>query len=194
MDDVILKILEDSISLKNDFVKSNLQGIQKGADVIADCLKSGNKILLFGNGGSAADAQHVAAEFVNRFQMERPPLAAIALTTDASIITSIGNDYHFDDIFSKQLLALGNSGDVAVGISTSGSSKNVIKGTAAAKEIGMFTIGLTGKGGRLAELSDLAFCVNSENTARIQEVHITLEHILCDLVEKKLFGNQYNVA
>jgi D-sedoheptulose 7-phosphate isomerase len=194
MDDIILKILEDSISLKNEFIKSNLERIRHGVDVMAACLKSGNKILLFGNGGSAADAQHMAAEFVNRFQMERPPLAAIALTTDTSIITSIGNDYHFDDIFSKQVQALGSPGDIAVGISTSGSSKNVIKAMTAAKEIGMFTIGLTGKGGRLAELSDLAFCVNSEKTARIQEVHVTLEHILCDLVEKMLFGKETYVA
>lgn len=193
MDGIILKILEDSLSLKNEFIRSHLDRIQQGADIMAACLKAGNKILLFGNGGSAADAQHVAAEFVNRFQMERPPLAAIALTTDTSIITSIGNDYHFDDIFSKQVLALGAPGDVAVGISTSGSSKNVIKAVAAAKEIGMKTIGLTGKGGPLAELADLAFCVNSEITARIQEAHITLEHILCDLVEKMLFGSETHV-
>jgi len=152
---------------------------------------SGHKILFFGNGGSAADAQHIAAEFVNRFQVERPPLAALALTTDTSIITSIGNDYHFDDIFSKQIKALGKKDDTAIGISTSGNSKNVIKAIQAARDIGMFSMGLTGHGGKLAECADLVFAVQTDTTAITQEAHITLMHILCDLVDRILFPEKF---
>jgi len=163
-------------------------------DILQDSMGivSGHKILIFGNGGSAADAQHIAAEFVNRFQIERPPLAALALTTDTSIITSIGNDYHFDEIFSKQIAALGRKNDIAVGISTSGNSKNVVKAIQAAKNIGMFTIGLTGRGGEIATCSDLVFAVESDTTARIQETHITLGHILCDLVDRILFPEKFS--
>jgi D-sedoheptulose 7-phosphate isomerase len=189
--DIILNILEESIRVKHSFINENLDSIVKGADILASCLASGHKILLFGNGGSAADAQHIAAEFVNRFQIERPPLAALALTTDTSIITSIGNDYHFDDIFSKQVTALGGQDDVAIGISTSGNSKNVINAVHAAKEIGMYAIGLTGPGGELANCADLVFSVKSDITARIQETHITLGHILCDLVDRILFPEKF---
>ena len=187
MKDIILDTLQDSIRVKDRFIKNNIPLILRGADMLVTCITSGHKILIFGNGGSAADAQHIAAEFVNRFQIERPPLAAIALTTDTSIITSIGNDYHFDQIFSKQINALGKKDDIAIGISTSGNSKNVIRAIHAAGKIGMFTIGLTGRGGELAECVDLVFAVKSDITARIQEVHITLGHILCDLVERTLF-------
>jgi D-sedoheptulose 7-phosphate isomerase len=187
MKDIILDTLKDSIRVKDRFIKNNIPLILKGADMLVTCISSGHKILIFGNGGSAADAQHIAAEFVNRFQIERPPLAALALTTDTSIITSIGNDYHFDEIFSKQINALGKKDDIAIGLSTSGSSKNVIQAIHAARKIEMFTIGLTGSGGELAQCVDLAFAVESEITARIQEAHITLGHILCDLVERILF-------
>jgi D-sedoheptulose 7-phosphate isomerase len=187
MKDIILDTLQDSISVKDQFIKNNIPLILRGVDMLVACITSGHKILIFGNGGSAADAQHIAAEFVNRFQIERPPLAAIALTTNTSIITSIGNDYHFDEIFSKQINALGKKDDIAIGISTSGKSKNVIQAIHAAGKIGMFTIGLTGRGGELAECVDLVFAVKSDITARIQEVHITLGHILCDLVERTLF-------
>jgi len=187
MKNIILDILQESIKVKDRFIKNNIDLIQSGAGRLVTCITSGHKILIFGNGGSAADAQHIAAEFVNRFQIERPPLAALALTTDTSIITSIGNDYHFDEIFSKQIKALGKKDDVAIGISTSGNAKNVIEAIYAAKNIGMFTIGLTGRGGELANCSDLVFAVESDTTARIQEVHITLGHILCDLVERILF-------
>ncbi len=187
MKNIILDILQESIKVKDRFIKNNIDLIQSGADRLVTCITSGHKILIFGNGGSAADAQHIAAEFVNRFQIERPPLAALALTTDTSIITSIANDYHFDEIFSKQIKALGKKDDIAIGISTSGSSKNVIEAIYAAKNIGMFTIGLTGRGGELANCADLVFAVESDTTARIQEVHITLGHILCDLVERILF-------
>ena len=193
MKDIILDTLQDSIRVKDRFIKNNIPLILRGADMLVTCITSGLKIMIFGNGGSAADAQHIAAEFVNRFQIERPPLAAIALTTDTSIITSIGNDYHFDEIFSKQINALGKKDDIAIGISTSGNSKNVIQAIHAAGKIGMFTIGLTGRGGELAECVDLVFAVKSDITARIQEAHITLGHILCDLVERILFPEKFSV-
>ncbi len=192
MKEIILNALRESLEVKDRFIKNNIDIIQRGADMLANCLTSGHKIMIFGNGGSAADAQHIAAEFVNRFQIERPPLAALALTTDTSIITSIGNDYHFDEIFSKQIRALGKKDDIAIGISTSGNSKNVIQAINAGRKIGMFTIGLTGSGGELAECADLVFAVKSDTTARIQEAHITLGHIFCDLVERILFPEKFS--
>ena len=191
MKNIILNTLKESIDVKDRFIKENVDLIQRVADILAVCMTSGHKILIFGNGGSAADAQHIAAEFVNRFQIERPPLAALALTTDTSIITSIGNDYHFDDIFFKQILALGRKDDIAIGISTSGNSKNVIKAVHAAKDIGIFTIGLTGRGGELAECAEHVFSVKSDVTARIQEAHSLLGHILCDLVDRILFPEKF---
>lgn len=185
---LILETLEDSINIKRDFITSNTALIEQGATMLANALKRGNKILLFGNGGSAADAQHIAAEFINRFQMERPPLAAIALTTDASVITSISNDYSFEDIFLKQIQALGRKGDIAIAITTSGNSPNVIKAVIEAKSMGIGILGLSGSRGKLKQLSDLPFCVDSEITARIQETHITLAHILCDLTERIIFN------
>jgi D-sedoheptulose 7-phosphate isomerase len=191
MKDIIQSIIEESIELKRSFINKNIDLIIRGGEKMADSLVSGRKILIFGNGGSAADAQHLAAEFVNRFRIERPPLAALALTTDTSILTSIGNDYSFDDIFYKQILALGRAGDVAIGISTSGNSKNVVKAIEAAKETGMFTMGFTGRGGKLASCAEMVFAVESDITARIQEVHITLGHILCELVDRKLFPGKF---
>jgi D-sedoheptulose 7-phosphate isomerase len=143
--------------------------------------------LIFGNGGSAADAQHIAAEFINRFRIERPPLAALALTTDSSVLTSIGNDYQFDLIFDKQVRALGREGDVAWGISTSGNSRNVIEAVQTARRQGLTTIAMTGRGGRLAVSADLVFSVDSDVAARVQEAHRTLAHLLCELVERILF-------
>jgi len=191
MKNIILNTLEESVNVKEQFIKENIDLIQRAADLLAVCITSGHKILIFGNGGSAADAQHIAAEFVNRFQIERPPLAALALTTDTSIITSIGNDYHFDDIFFKQILALGRKDDIAIGISTSGNSKNVTKAVHAAKDIGIFTIGFTGRGGELAECANHVFAVKSDVTARIQEAHSLLGHILCDLVDRILFPEKF---
>ena len=188
MDELIKQILNDSIQAKKEFISKNLVLINKCAKQIVKALNSGNKILLFGNGGSAADAQHIAAEFINRFQIERLPLAALALTTDTSVITSIGNDYSFDDIFTKQIQGLGKKGDIALGISTSGSSTNVINGVKAAKKMGCKIIGFSGEKGELKELADFPFCVNSKKTARIQEVHILLAHILCDLTERNYFN------
>jgi D-sedoheptulose 7-phosphate isomerase len=189
MKDIILNTLEESIALQEQFIRTNLDLIVTGADRIAACIASGHKILIFGNGGSAADAQHMAAEFINRFRIERPPLAAIALTTDTSVITSIGNDYHFDEIFAKQVKGLGKKDDIALGISTSGNSRNVIQAIKAARDIGMFTIGLTGHGGELAACADMVFSVKSDITARVQEAHMALEHILCDLADRILFGS-----
>lgn len=187
MKDIVMNILEESIRVKENFVKNHADLIVKAAERIAACIASGHKVLIFGNGGSAADAQHIAAEFVNRFQIERPPLAALALTTDTSVITSIGNDYTFNDIFVKQIRALGRKDDIAVGISTSGNSENVVRAVEAAKDMGLFTIGFTGRGGRLADCGDMIFYVESDVTARIQESHITLGHMLCDLTDRILF-------
>lgn len=191
MKKIILTILEESLRLTRSFIEDNADNIIKGADMIATCISAGHKICLFGNGGSAADAQHLAAEFVNRFKIERPPLAAIALTTDTSLLTSIANDYHFDDIFSKQIEALAKKGDIAWGISTSGNSRNVVKATQAAKSKELLTIGMTGRGGELAQWADLVFCADSDDTARIQEAHITLGHILCELVDRILYPDKF---
>ena len=188
---IILQHLEQSIHVKRQFIEKHTDHIIRAAEIMSACVQSGNKILIFGNGGSAADAQHLAAEFVNRFKIERPPLAALALTTDTSILTRIGNDYHFDDIFSKQLEALGRKGDIAWGLSTSGNSKNVIQAIEAANEKNLFSIASTGRGGELANCAQLVFAVPSDDTARIQEAHMTLGHILCDLVERTLFPEKY---
>jgi D-sedoheptulose 7-phosphate isomerase len=188
MEDHIIKIFKESIRVKEAFVNENLSKLVNVVEAVTTALKAGNKILIFGNGGSAADAQHIAAEFVNRFVIERPPLPAIALTTDTSVITSIGNDYDFSEIFSKQIRAIGQSGDIAWGISTSGNSANVLKGLEVAKKMGLVAIAFTGKdGGNIAKIADLSINVSSSVTARIQEVHITAGHAICDLVDIKLF-------
>ena len=187
MENIILQQLEESLRVKRQFIEKHLERILLAVKKMAECIGAGNKILIFGNGGSAADAQHLAAEFVNRFKIERPPLAAIALTTDTSILTSIGNDYRFNDIFSKQIEALGKKNDIAWGISTSGNSKNILQAVEAAHQKDLFSIGFTGRGGALAKSAKLVFAVPSDDTARIQEAHITLGHIICDLVERRLF-------
>ena len=188
MEDYIIKIFRESSQVNEAFVNDNLNRIVAVVEVVTAALKAGNKILLFGNGGSAADAQHLAAEFVNRFMIERPPLPAIALTTDTSVITSIGNDYDFAEIFSKQIRAIGQRGDIAWGMSTSGASVNVVKGLETAKKIGMVTIGLTGRdGGDVARIVDHTLNVSSTSTPRIQEVHITVGHVICEMVDFKLF-------
>jgi len=188
IEDIIIRIFKESCHIKEVFVNENVIRIAKIVDVITEALKGGKKILLFGNGGSAADAQHLAAEFVNRFIIERPPLPAIALSTDTSVITSIGNDYDFSDIFAKQIRAIGHAGDVAWGISTSGSSPNVIKAFEAAKKLDMVTVALTGKdGGDAEKIADYALNVQSNSVPRIQEVHITAGHTICQMVDYKLF-------
>jgi D-sedoheptulose 7-phosphate isomerase len=159
------------------------------AQVLIDTLQAGHKILIMGNGGSAADAQHFAAEMVGRFLLERRALPAIALTTDTSILTAVGNDYGFDDIFKRQVEALAKPDDVLIGISTSGNSKNIKYAFEAGKDLGAKTIGLLGRdGGEIASLADLALTVPSLETPRIQEAHLVVIHILCDLVEKSLFS------
>ncbi len=161
---------------------------------LAEALKRGKKILIFGNGGSAADAQHLAAEFVNRFMIDRKPLPAIALHTDTSILTSISNDFSFSDVFSKQVDALGKAGDVAWGISTSGNSPNVVKGLSFARSRGLVTIGFTGtSGGDMEKWCDYILKVDSSTTPRIQEVHILVGHIICQIVEDCLFNRALNL-
>ena len=188
MEDHIIKIFKESNRVKDTFLNENLSKLVNVVETITSTLKAGNKILIFGNGGSAADAQHIAAEFVNRFIIDRPPLPAIALTTDTSVITSIGNDYDFSEIFSKQIRAIGQQGDIAWGISTSGNSANVLKGLEMAKKKGMTTIAFTGKdGGDIAKMVDHPIHVSSNSTARIQETHITASHVICEMVDIKLF-------
>lgn len=190
MEDLIIKAFEESAQVKLSFVRKNVGTIIAAVDLIVDAFHEGNKVMIFGNGGSAADAQHIAAEFVNRFLIERPPLPAVALTTDTSVITSIGNDYNYDQIFLKQIKALGKEGDIAWGISTSGNSSNVLKALKAAKGMGIKTIGMTGKdGGKMGKMVDLHLNVESDSTPRIQETHITLSHIICELVDIKLFNH-----
>ena len=191
MESIILESLRESIAVKEKTVRTSTDLIIRGARMLAECMASGHKVLIFGNGGSAADAQHIAAEFVNRFKIERSPLAAIALTTDTSILTSIGNDYDFDLVFSKQIRAIGKKHDIAWGISTSGNSKNVVAAIEAAKSLELITIGMTGSGGLLADCADLVYTVPSKITAHIQETHITIAHMLCDLVDRILFPNEY---
>jgi D-sedoheptulose 7-phosphate isomerase len=178
---------KESADVKMKFINENEEDLKKCIEIIKNALKNGNKILICGNGGSAADAQHFAAEIVGRFKLERRGFPAIALTTDTSILTAIGNDYGFDKIFERQVEALGEEGDVLVGISTSGNSKNVINAVNKAKEMGIYTVGLLGKtGGSLKDIVDLALTVDSNNTARIQECHLTIYHIICEEVEKEL--------
>lgn len=188
MKDIVVRGFEDSIRLKRDFLtRENIDIIVSIARCIGRAFKKGNKLLLFGNGGSAADAQHLAAEFVNRFRFERKPLPAMALTTDSSVLTSISNDYDYSDVFSKQIMALGSKGDVAWGISTSGKSLNVIKGLKIAKEKELVTIALSGgDGGDMVTIADMALIVNSNDTPRIQEIHITVGHTICELVDFSL--------
>ena len=188
MEKIILKRFKESSEVKRLFLRENLPKFLDVIKSVSHAFESGNKIFFFGNGGSAADAQHLAAEFVNRYVMERPPLPAIALTTDTSILTSVSNDLAFDEIFAKQLRALGKEGDVAIGISTSGNSPNIIKAFEVAKEIGMKRVALTGNnGGVISKMADFSLVVPSTSTARIQEAHILIGHILCEMVEHYLF-------
>jgi D-sedoheptulose 7-phosphate isomerase len=188
MDKIIQKRFKESAEVKARFLKENLPKLLEVIKLISHTFEAGNKVFFFGNGGSAADAQHIAAEFVNRYIMDRPPLPAIALTTDTSILTSIANDMAFTEIFSRQIKALGKEGDVAVGISTSGNSPNVIKAFEVAKEMGMKSVALTGnEGGVLTKIADISLTVSSASTPRIQETHILVGHLLCEMVEHQLF-------
>jgi len=179
-------IFKESIRIKEAALDSNKDKIAAAVETVTDAFKKNRKVILFGNGGSAADSQHIAAEFIGRFQKERRALPAIALTTDTSILTALGNDYGFNTIFARQIEGLAQKGDIAFGISTSGNSKNVIEGIDAAKRLGLKTISLTGcNGGKLAELTDISLIVPSKNTARVQESHICIIHAICELVEEQ---------
>ena len=189
MRDVAEAIFRESARLKLAFLEAHLDLVVRVAEAIAGALRAGGKVLLFGNGGSAADAQHIAAELVNRFLIDRPALPAIALTTDGSVLTSISNDRDYAEVFARQVEGLGRPGDVAIGISTSGMSASVVRGIETASSAQMHTVAFTGgDGGKLAGLAEYAFVVPSRSTPRIQEVHATLGHVLCQLVETELFG------
>jgi len=184
--------LVQSILAQQAFAEASTDRIIQLVEWTLETFRSGGKVLIFGNGGSAADAQHMAAEFVNRFKINRRPLAAIALTTDSSVLTSIGNDFSFDLIYVKQIQALGKPEDLAIAISTSGTSPNVVKAVETAKEIGMKTVALTGgtslPGGDLGPIADLVLNVPTDSTPHIQETHLWVEHIVCEMVEKEMFS------
>lgn len=192
MSDSIKKSILDSVEIIKK-IDGNITEIEGSVNQIIRCLKSGKKIIVFGNGGSAADAQHIVAEFIGRFKLERKCLPAISLTSNSSTLTALGNDYSFDTIFSRQCEGLIETGDVVIGISTSGNSKNVKLGLIAAKKLGGFTIGLLGsKGGLIGKICDISIIVNSSSTPRIQEAHRTIYHIICEEVEKEFGRNGKN--
>jgi D-sedoheptulose 7-phosphate isomerase len=191
MKNIVERSFVESIEAKQRCLKNNRESLIRAATLIVDAFNNESKLMIFGNGGSAADAQHIAAEFVNKFMIERPPLPAMALTTDTSILTSVGNDVStstFEEIFSKQIKALGMEGDVAWAISTSGQSANVLEALKVARDRGLRTIGMTGSsGGKMSEVVQVLLKVDADNTARIQECHITMAHIICELVDYQLF-------
>ena len=182
-------IARESKAAQEAFLESGMEQVVRAAERMAQTFTTGGKLLVFGNGGSAGDAQHLAGEMMNRFLLERPPLPAVALSTDTSVLTAISNDYSYDEVFAKQIKGLGNQGDVALGISTSGRSANVLAGLAAARDKGMVTLGLTGQSaGDMDALCDVLVQVPSPLTPRIQEMHILAVHIMCEIVDMKLFG------
>jgi D-sedoheptulose 7-phosphate isomerase len=187
----VIEAFETSADVKNEFIRTHAERVIEVGQLLIRAFRESKKVMLFGNGGSATDASHIAAEFVGRYRLDRDPLPALALGTDMAALTSIANDYDFTDIFSRQVLAHGRKGDVVIAISTSGNSLNVIRGVEAAHDRGLVTVGWTGAtGGKLLDLVDYCFRVPSSVTARIQECHITLGHVLCELIEERLFGDQ----
>jgi D-sedoheptulose 7-phosphate isomerase len=187
--DYIAEIFKESSRLKEAFLKDNVDILEQTVNALARVLGLGNKILLFGNGGSAADAQHIAAEFVNRFMIDRPPLPALALTTDSSVLTSISNDFGYDEIFEKQIKALGKEGDAAVGISTSGKSSNVLRGLRTARQMGLITVGIGGPtDSPMKEDCRYYLPVEGGTTPRIQEVHMLIGHAMVEIIDQILFG------
>ena len=185
---IVETALKESVKSKEDFVKENGPKLILFAERIALAFTNERKLMLCGNGGSAADAQHLAAEFVNRFILERPPLPAVALTTDTSVITSIANDYSFEEVFSKQIKALGREGDVLLAITTSGNSANVVSAVKTARKMGLYSAVMTGgEGGKIAKMADLCLTVKTASTPRIQEVHIFAGHLICQMVDHVLF-------
>jgi D-sedoheptulose 7-phosphate isomerase len=192
MKEAIRRAFDESVRAKQAFLRDSIDVVVQAVEAIVTAFGNGNKLLIFGNGGSAADAQHIAAEFVNRYRIERPPLPAIALTTDSSALTSIANDYDYTEIFAKQIRALGKPGDVALAISTSGNAGNVLRALQACRELKITTIGFTGgNGGKLVDQVDHLLCVSrTTDTARIQETHILIGHVICELIDAQLFpGN-----
>ena len=190
MKDFAIKAFDESAEVKRNFARDHADKIVQVAQLIGRAFQTGHKVLLFGNGGSATDAAHIAAEFVGRYKRERTPFPAIALATDIAAITCIANDYGFDELFARQVRAHGQAGDVAIAISTSGNSPNVLRGVEAAKAMGLTTVAWTGgSGGKLAGMVEYAFIVPSSLTARIQESHITLGHVLCELIEDHVLAN-----
>lgn len=189
MEDIIINAFDESIRVKQAFLRDNLENLKRAIESIVAAFEKGNKLLLFGNGGSAADAQHIAAEFTNRFLIERPPLPAIALTTDSSALTAIANDHDYAQVFAKQVQALGKPGDVAIAISTSGNSSNVLQAIDVCKSLAILTIGLTGgSGGKMLGKVDYMLRVGEgKNSPRIQETHILVGHVMCDVVDRRLF-------
>lgn len=183
--------IQENIALAHALLEDKLYlaTVWKVSEAMSGALSAGHKILFFGNGGSAADAQHLAAELAGRFLADRRSLPGIALTTNTSVLTAIGNDYSFDDVFARQVEGLGAAGDVAFGISTSGNSKNVLRAMEVAARKGMTTVGLSGRGGKLAAICDHCICIPSEQTPRIQEAQILTGHILCEIVERQLFSD-----
>jgi D-sedoheptulose 7-phosphate isomerase len=194
MKQTIAAIFAESIAAKQQFLREHADTLVGAVEEVARTLRAGGRILLFGNGGSAADAQHIAAEFVNRYLIERPPLPAIALTTDTSVLTSITNDYGPVDLFAKQIRALGRAGDIALALSTSGNSPNVLKALQVCRELHIQTIGLTGgNGGTMASMVDHLLCVSATSvTPRIQEAHILIGHVICEMIDHLLFGPENN--
>jgi D-sedoheptulose 7-phosphate isomerase len=189
---LIDQFVSDSLRVKAQFFQENKDRIAKTAEIIAQGLRSGRKMLFFGNGGSAADAQHLAAEMVGRFGPDRSALPAISLATDTSILTAVGNDYGYDKVFARQIEALGQPGDTAIGISTSGNSPSVLEAIDVARAKGLFTVGFSGEtGGKMKDRTEVMFCVPSRQTPRIQETHILLGHIICELVDRELFPQIY---
>jgi len=187
MRDKIKELLLESIQVKEDLLHTRIGPIIEITNLIIECIKKGGKVILFGNGGSASDSQHIAAEFVGKFEKDRNALPAIALTTNTAILTSLSNDYGYEIVFSRQIEGLGQKNDIAVGISTSGKARNVAAGIKQAKKMGLKTVALTGgDGGELVKLADVSLMVPSSVTARIQEAHITIGHIICELVEQAL--------
>lgn len=188
MKEIVIRELEESARVKKLVAKELAEEIAEASQWVIECFKAGGKVLLFGNGGSAADAQHIATELVCRFQKERKALPALALSTNSSLVTAQTNDLGFETIFSRQIEAWAKKGDIAIAISTSGNSPNILEGVKKAKELGMRTIGFIGKGGgELKNLVDLSLIIPSDDVPRIQEVHITIGHIICHLVEEELF-------
>jgi len=188
MRDRIKDILLESIQVKEELLRTGIGKIIEIADILTDSLKKNGKVIIFGNGGSASDSQHIAAELVGRFKKDRKALPAISLTTNTSILTALANDYGYEIVFAKQVEALGEKNDVVIGISTSGKAKNVVAGIKQARKMGLKTVALTGAdGGELAKLADVSLLVHSSVTARIQEAHITIGHILCEMVEQAIY-------